>query len=111
MKKKFYDYAKIKEDITIEQVMVFFDLKGEPDNNGYRTSCPTCGGERSLSLYSARGLFTCHQSGASGSVLDLIRLLGALHLSIGALCAAIPNRRTKLVDHLEHTPNQVGHLM
>ena len=71
MKKKFYDYAKIKEEITIEHVMVFFDLKGEPDNNGYRTSCPTCGGERSLSLYNARGLFTCHQSGASGSVLDL----------------------------------------
>lgn len=66
------DFSAIKRDITIEHAMVYLSLKSHKDVNGWRASCPVCESEDDLSLNIERNVFTCHTSGESGSVIDLV---------------------------------------
>ncbi|MEP2085057.1 MAG: CHC2 zinc finger domain-containing protein [Bauldia litoralis] len=83
---KFIDFAALKEEVTIEQVVDMLQLRLKQNNNQLRGSCPACEENgRSLVVTPAKGVFYCFRDKKGG---DLIALASHV-LGVSAKDAAI----------------------
>lgn len=68
----YYDFEKIKKDVSIERSLIYLKLKFKKDDNGWRAECPQCGGERSLAINPIKNVYFCHEADKGGDVLSFV---------------------------------------
>lgn len=68
------DFAQLKKDVPIENVIGFLGLTMKPDGAQLRSPCPACekGGDRALVVTPAKGVFYCFAAKTGGDLLALV---------------------------------------
>lgn len=69
-----YDFAAIKQQISITEGAMYLGLKFTESGDSLRCKCPVCedAGNRSLSILPEKNYFRCFHADKGGSVIDLV---------------------------------------
>src|SRR5438552_1980199 len=69
----FVDFAKLKQDVSIEQVVQMLALQMKQTGDQWRGPCPTCksGGDRALAINTTKQSFYCFGQKKGGDLIAL----------------------------------------
>lgn len=72
MPRNFVDFAELKEQVSIEEVVDMLELRLKPSGNQLRGGCPVCDPDgRSLVVTPAKGVYYCFANKKGGDLIAL----------------------------------------
>lgn len=69
---KFIDFARLKEEIGIEQIVSMLNLDMKEKGDQFRGACPACEADRVLVVTKSKQLFYCFSAEKGGDMIALV---------------------------------------